>query len=59
MPTIPEAAMHAMKVVRRKKLVLERLLFAPVDATSGDSKIGGAAGLLCGRPANASSPLDF
>jgi elongator complex protein 4 len=58
-PTIPEAAMHAMKVVRRKKLVLERLLFAPVDATSGDSKTGGAAGLLCGRPANASSPLDF
>jgi len=58
-PTIPEAAMHAMKVVQRKKLVLEHLPFALVDATSGSSKNGGAASPLCGRPANSSSPLDF
>ncbi len=50
--------MHAMKVVQRK-LVLEHLLFALVDATSGSSKTGGAADPLCGRPANSSSPLDF
>ncbi len=59
MPTIPDAAMHAMKVVQRKKLVLEHLLIALVDATSGSSKNGGAAGPLCGRPENSSSPLDF
>ncbi|CAK9237009.1 unnamed protein product [Sphagnum troendelagicum] len=58
-PAIPEAAMHAVKVVQRKKLVPEHLLFALVDATSGSSKNGGAAGPLCGRPANSSSPLDF
>jgi hypothetical protein len=51
--------MHAMKVVQRKKLVLEHLLSALVDTTSGSSKNGGAAGPLCGRPANSSSPLDF
>ncbi|CAK9238206.1 unnamed protein product [Sphagnum troendelagicum] len=55
----PSFPMHAMKVVQRNKLVLEHLLFALVDATSGSSKNGGAAGPLCGRPANSSSPLDF
>ncbi|CAK9882871.1 unnamed protein product [Sphagnum jensenii] len=58
-PTIPEAAIHAVKEVQRKKLVPEHLLFALVDATSGSSTNGGAAGPLCGRPANSSSPLDF
>lgn len=58
-PSVPDANVHTMKVVRRKKLILERLLFAPVDAVSGDSGSGSAASLLCGQPANAPSKYDF
>lgn len=58
-PSVPDANIHTMKVVRRKKLTLERLQYAPVDATSGDSGSGSAASLLCGQPANAPSKYDF
>lgn len=58
-PSVPDANTHAMKVIRRKKLVLELLQFAPVDATSGDSESKSASSLLCGRPANAPTSLDF
>lgn len=58
-PSVLNANVHTMKVVRRKKLSLERLQFAPVDATSGDSGSGSAASLLCGQPANAPSKYDF
>jgi hypothetical protein len=58
-PSIPEVAMHSMRVSWRKKLMLECSLYASVDAASGDSKNRGAAGLLWRRPTNASSPFDF
>lgn len=58
-PSVPDANVYTMKVVRRKKLTLERIQFAPVDATSGDSGSGSAASLLCGQPANAPSKYDF
>lgn len=58
-PNVPDANVHTIKVVRRKKLTLERLLFAPVDAASGDSRSGSLASLICGQPANAPSEYDF
>ncbi|GBG62465.1 hypothetical protein CBR_g30786 [Chara braunii] len=65
---LPETTTYAMKIVRRKKLVLERLHLAPADAGTGGLADGhqtqsasgskSAARLLCGRP-ESSSPLDF
>lgn len=52
-----ETTAFAMKLVRRRRVALERLHPPPVSAGAGDD--GGAAGLLCAGPANQASPLDF
>ncbi|KAL3677646.1 hypothetical protein R1sor_027594 [Riccia sorocarpa] len=56
-PAVPKAGSYAMKVLKKKKLILEQLQQAPIDAAGDQS--GGAAGLLCAKPANAPSRLDF
>ncbi|KAG6543307.1 hypothetical protein Mapa_015221 [Marchantia paleacea] len=56
-PVVSDAGSYAIKVLHKRIVVLEQLQQAPIDA-SGDQS-GGAAALLCAKPANASSPLDF
>lgn len=56
-PRVPEVGPFAIKVLQKKKVVLERLHLAPIDGSVG--KGGGASSLLCAQPANAPSVLDF
>ncbi|CAM6102629.1 unnamed protein product [Calypogeia fissa] len=56
-PRVPEVGPFAIKVLQKKKVALERLHLAPIDASGG--KGGGASSLLCAQPANAPSVLDF
>lgn len=58
-PTVPESSVYALKFLRRKTLVLERLNQAPIDASGGESSNRSASSLLCSGPVNATSPLDF
>lgn len=58
-PAVPDAAVHAIKFLRRKTLVLERLNQAPVDGSSGERFNKSTSSLLCSGPVSASSPLSF
>eukprot|EP00249_Psilotum_nudum_P019088 c27094_g1_i1 orf=485-1483(-) len=57
-PTIPDAVMYAIKLMRRRTVLLERLNQAPVDVTGGGIS-GTAAGVLCSGSVSGHSPLDF
>ena len=56
-PAQPETLAYAMKLVRRRKIVLEQLHPLPVDAAASEG--GKSVASNCGGPVGATSALDF